>query len=35
MPVHIADRPDICAAQGLGAMMEGRIRPLTLEPISS
>jgi rod shape-determining protein MreB len=30
MPVHIADRPDICAAQGLGEMLEGRIEPLSL-----
>jgi rod shape-determining protein MreB len=35
MPVHIAERPDICAVQGLGAMLEGRIRPLTLDPLAA
>jgi rod shape-determining protein MreB len=35
MPVHIADRPDICAAQGLGAMLEGRIEPLHLDPLAT
>ncbi|MGW1000779.1 rod shape-determining protein [Streptomyces sp. NPDC002520] len=35
MPVHIAERPDICAAQGLGAMMEGRIEPLVLDPLAA
>ncbi|MFF5184943.1 rod shape-determining protein [Streptomyces sp. NPDC000345] len=35
MPVHIAERPDICAAQGLGAMLEGRIAPLTLTPLAT
>lgn len=35
MPVHIAERPDICAVQGLGAMLEGRIQPLTLDPLSA
>ncbi|KUN05170.1 rod shape-determining protein MreB [Streptomyces yokosukanensis] len=35
MPVHIADRPDICAAQGLGAMLEGRIEPLVLNPLAA
>ena len=34
MPVHIADRPDVCAVQGLGAMLEGRIEPLALNPTS-
>jgi rod shape-determining protein MreB len=35
MPVHIAERPDVCAVQGLGYMLEGRIEPLTLDPLSS
>ncbi|MGV9563121.1 rod shape-determining protein [Streptomyces sp. NPDC003480] len=35
MPVRIAERPDICAVQGLGAMLEGRIKPLTLNPLAA
>ncbi|GAA3063749.1 rod shape-determining protein [Streptomyces glomeratus] len=35
MPVRIAERPDICAVQGLGAMMEGRIKPLTFNPLAA
>ena len=35
MPVHIAERPDICAVQGLGTMLEGKIEPMELNPISS
>jgi rod shape-determining protein MreB len=35
MPVHIAERPDLCAAQGLGAMMEGRIQPPALDAIAA
>lgn len=35
MPVHIAERPDICAVQGLGAMLEGKIAPLTLNPLAT
>ncbi|MEW2300859.1 rod shape-determining protein [Streptomyces sp. NPDC006655] len=34
MPVHIAERPDVCAVQGLGEMLEGRIEPLLLGPRS-
>ncbi|MFE7133288.1 rod shape-determining protein [Streptomyces sp. NPDC057638] len=34
MPVTIADRPDVCAVLGLGAMLEGRIRPLVLNPLT-
>jgi rod shape-determining protein MreB len=30
MPVHIAERPELCAIQGLGAMLEGRVEPLEL-----
>jgi rod shape-determining protein MreB len=32
MPVFIAERPDVCAVQGLGIMLEGRIEPLELNP---
>ncbi|MEV4338308.1 rod shape-determining protein [Streptomyces sp. NPDC049590] len=32
MPVHIAQRPDVCAAEGLGAMLEGRLEPLPHPP---
>ncbi|MFF4962281.1 rod shape-determining protein [Streptomyces sp. NPDC001222] len=35
MPVRIAERPDICAVQGLGAMLEGKIKPLTLNPLAA
>ncbi|MCZ9342700.1 rod shape-determining protein, partial [Streptomyces sp. TRM76130] len=31
MPVHIAERPDICAVQGLGTMLEGGVEPLDLQ----
>ncbi|MET9968178.1 rod shape-determining protein, partial [Streptomyces sp. NPDC006356] len=30
MPVHIAERPDVCAVQGLGTMLEGKIEPMEL-----
>lgn len=35
MPVHTAERPDVCAVQGLGAMMEGKIQPMVLDPTGS
>ncbi|UXY27382.1 rod shape-determining protein [Streptomyces sp. HUAS TT20] len=35
MPVHIAERPDVCAVQGIGAMLEGRIEPMTLDPLAA
>ncbi|MFH8768573.1 rod shape-determining protein [Streptomyces sp. NPDC017958] len=35
IPVHIAERPDVCVVQGLGAMMEGRIEPLLLGPLAA
>ncbi|MBJ7903546.1 rod shape-determining protein [Streptomyces sp. NPDC003656] len=35
VPVHIAERPDICAVQGLGAMLEGQIAPLVLNPLAA
>ncbi|MER7174940.1 rod shape-determining protein [Streptomyces mesophilus] len=34
MPVHIAERPDVCAILGLGAMLEGRIEPMQLNPLA-
>jgi rod shape-determining protein MreB len=34
MPVHIAERPDVCAVQGLGYMLEGKIEPLLLDPLA-
>ncbi|MFJ6561005.1 rod shape-determining protein [Streptomyces sp. NPDC091412] len=35
MPVHIAERPDVCAIQGLGAMLEGEVEPLVLNPLGA
>ncbi|MFI0236221.1 rod shape-determining protein [Streptomyces sp. NPDC016845] len=35
MPVRTAERPDVCAVQGLGAMMEGKIQPMVLDPTGS
>lgn len=35
MPVHIAERPELCAIQGLGAMLEGQIEPLILDPLGT
>ncbi|UZJ31517.1 rod shape-determining protein [Streptomyces endophytica] len=34
MPVHTADRPDTCAVMGLGAMIEGKVQPLHLDPMA-
>jgi rod shape-determining protein MreB and related proteins len=34
MPVAIAERPDVCAILGLGAMLEGKVQPLVLTPLS-
>lgn len=34
MPVRIAERPDVCAVLGLGAMLEGKIQPLVLDPLA-
>ncbi|MFI5757034.1 rod shape-determining protein [Streptomyces sp. NPDC051569] len=34
MPVTIADRPDICTVLGLGAMLEGKVQPMTLSPLA-
>ncbi|MFI1763141.1 rod shape-determining protein [Streptomyces sp. NPDC020800] len=35
VPVCIAERPDVCAVQGLGAMLEGRVSPLILERLAA
>ncbi|QKV94123.1 rod shape-determining protein [Streptomyces sp. NA02950] len=35
MPLNIADRPDICAVEGLGAMLDGKVQPLVLEAMVS
>ncbi|MCQ8772332.1 rod shape-determining protein [Streptomyces sp. KLMMK] len=35
MTVRIADQPDVCAVLGLGAMMEGKVQPLHLDPLAS
>ncbi|GGX51866.1 rod shape-determining protein [Streptomyces minutiscleroticus] len=35
MPVQIAERPDVCAVLGLGAMLEGKIEPMVLDPLAS
>lgn len=34
VPVHIAERPDVCAVLGLGAMLDGQIQPLVLNPLA-
>ncbi|MFI6682124.1 rod shape-determining protein [Streptomyces sp. NPDC050485] len=34
MPVHIAERPDVCAILGLGAMLDGTIHPMVLDPLA-
>ncbi|MDX2700632.1 rod shape-determining protein [Streptomyces ipomoeae] len=34
MPVYIAERPDVCAALGVGAMLEGRTVPLSVVPVN-
>ncbi|MGW2559854.1 rod shape-determining protein [Streptomyces sp. NPDC001514] len=35
MPVHIAERPDVCAVLGLGEMLEGRINAMILDPLTA
>ncbi|MGX2997370.1 rod shape-determining protein [Streptomyces sp. JNUCC 64] len=35
MPVTIAERPDVCAILGLGAMLEGRVQPMLLDPLAA
>ena len=34
MPVHVAPDPGTVAVRGLGAMIEGKVRPLALSPLS-
>jgi len=34
MPVRIAERPDVCAVLGLGALVEGKIQPMVLDPLA-
>ncbi|MFD7920469.1 rod shape-determining protein [Streptomyces sp. NPDC059740] len=34
MPVRVAEQPDVCPVLGLGAMIEGRIAPLELDPLA-
>jgi rod shape-determining protein MreB len=34
MPVAIAERPDVCTILGLGAMLEGTVQPLVLDPLT-
>ncbi|WP_151773070.1 rod shape-determining protein [Streptomyces abyssomicinicus] len=34
MPVHIAERPDVCAVQGMGAMLNGKVEPMVLNPLA-
>jgi rod shape-determining protein MreB len=33
MPVHVAPNPDTVAVRGLGAMVEGKVRPMSLIPL--
>ncbi|MCX5458506.1 rod shape-determining protein [Streptomyces albidoflavus] len=35
MPVQVAERPDIASVIGLGAMLDGQIEPMTLNPLSA
>ncbi|GAA0489211.1 rod shape-determining protein [Streptomyces stramineus] len=35
MRVRIAENPDVCAVMGLGAMLEGRVQPLHLDPLGA
>ncbi|MEU7046221.1 rod shape-determining protein [Streptomyces varsoviensis] len=35
MPVHVARNADVCAVEGLGSMLEGRLKPLVLEPVTT
>ncbi|MDT3396507.1 rod shape-determining protein [Streptomyces sp. B1866] len=34
MPVRVAQRPDLSAVRGLGAMVDGQVRPLLRDPLS-
>ncbi|MGP3940929.1 MULTISPECIES: rod shape-determining protein [Streptomyces] len=35
MPLNIADHPDVCAVEGLGAMLDGKVQPLLLNAMVS
>ncbi|MGP3981645.1 rod shape-determining protein [Streptomyces sp. KR80] len=35
MPAQTAERPDTCAVRGLGSMLEGKVRPLHLDPLTN
>ncbi|MFD5429211.1 rod shape-determining protein [Streptomyces sp. NPDC127084] len=35
MPVHIAEQPDVCAVLGLGAMLEGNVKSMVLNPLTA
>ncbi|MET7904192.1 rod shape-determining protein [Streptomyces sp. NPDC005355] len=35
MPLNIADNPDVCAVEGLGAMLDGKVQPLVLDAMVS
>ncbi|MEV0262906.1 rod shape-determining protein [Streptomyces sp. NPDC050617] len=35
MPVHVARNADVCAVEGLGSMLEGRVKPLVLDPVTT
>ncbi|WP_335970615.1 MULTISPECIES: rod shape-determining protein [Streptomycetaceae] len=35
MPVHVAPGPDTVAVRGLGAMIEGKVRPMVLTPLAT
>jgi rod shape-determining protein MreB len=35
MPVSIAEQPDVCSVRGVGAMMEGRVVPMVIDPLSA
>ncbi|MFT2017842.1 rod shape-determining protein [Streptomyces sp. 796.1] len=34
MHVHIAERPDLCAVEGLGSLIEGKVSPADLDPLA-
>jgi rod shape-determining protein MreB len=35
MPISIAERPDICAVRGVGAMLEGKVLPMHIDPLAA
>lgn len=34
LPTHTAEQPDTCAVRGLGALIEGKVQPLRLDPMA-